>query len=199
MTSRDWDKLMADMAAIQGKLDETPPTLRLSGGTEDELALEEYIAKRVDLAAKKRESSRRARGFKRAQPFIKMGMDRELKKLQKKLNLTDNQSELMTASMNRAFNEIFPKIEGLMQPGLDSDARTAQFEEITQAMTGITSEAQSYLNPEQYEQFNTSQQQHLNNLQCCCRATTALRQPSSARWHVCICLCSKAPPAIDIA
>ena len=155
------EKLKASLAA------EIPAGLKMkiaSNGEEQVVAVEDYIEKRIAAAAKVSEKNARKKRFKDARPFIEMGMKRELTKMVKKLNLNETQKGQMETSFNEAIDKTLPHLSVILDKDTPVSERTEAITTVQQTMTDVTTQASSYLNPEQYEQFTQMQQQQMRGL-----------------------------------
>lgn len=158
------DALKAEVARLAEQVRTNAPVVKLANkeGDEEEVALNDYIQKRIDTAVQKQNTQRRFRDIKRAKPFIKMGMTREITKLQKKMKLNPSQTKRMNESVNKAFDAVFPRLMKVMDTEVPEAEKEVARQEITASMEEVQNEAQSYLDAEQYQTF--IQQQSMQGL-----------------------------------
>ncbi len=155
------DQLQAALAA------EVPAGLKMKvteGGEEQLVAVEDYIEKRIAAATKVTASNERKRRFKDAVPFIKVGMKRQLDKFVKKLNLNETQKEQMETSFNEAMDKTLPQMSVILDRETPAEERSEAIATVQSTMSEVSTQASSYLDPEQYTQFTQMQQQQMQGL-----------------------------------
>jgi hypothetical protein len=164
----DVQRLKEQIALLQAALAaEIPAGLKMkigADGKEQLVAVEDYIKSRVAAAAKVSEKKARSRRFTDAKPFIQMGMKREVAKMVKKLKLNATQTEQMETSFNEAMDKTLPQLSVILDKETPAAERTAAIATVQSTMSEVTTQASSYLDPEQYEQFTQLQQQQMGGL-----------------------------------
>ncbi|MEZ6194304.1 MAG: hypothetical protein R3F20_01040 [Planctomycetota bacterium] len=163
------ESMEKELAALRASIAELPSgeagaPVRLIGDDGEEIVasasdLESYIAQRVDEKVKKSAKTSRRQQFKQWAPFAKMGMTRQLQRNAKKLGLNEEQTKRLEKRSQEAFDAVMPRFGVLMDSEATPEEREQAMAEIQSEVEVTNNDAESYMTPEQYQEFLEMQSQ----------------------------------------
>ena len=159
------DDLVRQIADLRARLDSERPAglqVTLPDGREFETpveALDRYLEALVQNEVDRRTVDQRRREFSRFMPFAKVGFLRQIDRTARRLKLDEEQTRRLHDSVSTAFDTAYPQIGVLLDPSRSQEERDTAMGEVEGTFAGVTSEAQSYMQPEQVEELSGMQQQ----------------------------------------
>ncbi len=119
----------------------------------------------LDSVVKKKFREQQKRQFAVFKPFIKRGFTRGFDRAARKLKLNPEQKERLKKAADKAFEKVAPQLQVLFDPQAAPEEKSAAIAEVEASVEEVGTDAESYLTPEQMEQFNQMQQQSLQGIQ----------------------------------
>lgn len=152
----------AALARLEGRLaedGENATALRLAEGEEVALAeIDDLIESRVKAAVEKSAKQQRRRPLEAFEPMIRAGMMREVQRQARRLQLDPVQAKRLEESAAKAYEQIAPHFGTVLDPQAAPEEKEQAFVEIKNEMDEVNRDAESYMTPEQHEEFTAMQQ-----------------------------------------
>jgi hypothetical protein len=163
-------RLRADLAALESRMAQggaaagVKGPMKIIGDDGEEYVasagdLETFIAKEVEDRVKTSAKKSRRNQFKQWAPFARMGMMRSLRRNAKKLNLNPEQTKRLEESATKSFDAIMPRMGILMDAEATPEERETALTEVRSEMETANSEAASFMDPEQFSEYEEMQSQ----------------------------------------
>lgn len=126
--------------------------------------VEDLLAKRIKKELDAGMRKQRVREMQRFMPFVKAGITRTIPRTAKKLKLNKEQTKRLEKSVNKAVENMMPHFAVIMDPSRSTEEREEAFEGVEESFGEVNDEAESFMNPEQLEEFGNIQQESIDGI-----------------------------------
>ena len=167
VSAAEFESMKEEIARLQARLEarELPAALLAAGKDPSAVnEVETLLGKQIKAAVDEGMKERRKQEFRRWTPMVKAGFKRGLTRTAKRLELDENQTKRLEASVDKALENVMPQIGVMMDPNASATDRDSAFAEVEGSMQGVGDEAASYMNSQQLEDFSTWQNQSLEGM-----------------------------------
>lgn len=161
---QDLEGIRNELASLKAARPAAGATEMLAASGNNE-AIAAALNQYVEQAMVKRDKERKEIERKRFAPFIRAQMESQLKRTAKKLKLRPDQEERFEESVRASMDTVMPAIGIVMDPSAKRDEKVQAFSQIDTAMQTVDQDAQSYMDPQQYETFSQEQARQNQQMQ----------------------------------
>ncbi len=127
--------------------------------------LDAAMGRYLDQAMAKRDADRKKAERNRFAPFLKMRMEKDLKKRMKKLQLRPDQEERFEESVRKSMDTVMPALGVVMDPSAKKEEKIQAFGRIDDAMKAVDNDAQGYMDTQQYSTFTKQQEKQAQQME----------------------------------